>query len=79
MIAAVPAEVNCAVPITAELSQYVAVALQKVTVPRVTGEPLDTAAVKVTAVPEATEEDDSVSVVVVTALTVSVPLTNANE
>jgi hypothetical protein len=45
----------------------------------VTGEPLDTAAVKVTAVPEATEEDDSVSVVVVTALTVSVPLTNANE
>jgi hypothetical protein len=39
--------------------------LQKVTVPRVTGEPLDTAAVNVTTVPEVTDADDNVSVVVV--------------
>ena len=65
MIVAVPAGVNCAVPIIAEFMQYVAVASQIVTVPTVTGDPLDTAAVKVTAVPEVTEEDDSVSVVVV--------------
>jgi predicted YcjX-like family ATPase len=66
---AVPAEVSCAVPITAELSQYVAAALQNVTVPGVTGDPLDTAAVNVTGVPEVTEEADNVKVVVVVALT----------
>jgi hypothetical protein len=40
---------------------------QNVTRPVVTGEPFDTAAVNVTAVPELTEEDDSASVVVVAA------------
>src|SRR5882762_1362153 len=64
-MAAVPARVNCAVPITAPLVQKVAVASQNVTVPAVTGEPFDTAAVNVTGVPEATEDEDSVSVVVV--------------
>jgi hypothetical protein len=54
------------VPISAELSQWAAVASQNVTVPAVTGEPLDnTPAVNVTTVPEVTDEDDNVSVVVV--------------
>jgi hypothetical protein len=39
--------------------------LQNITVPAVTGEPLDTEAVKVTAVPAATEAEDSVSDVAV--------------
>ena len=46
--------------------------------PAVTGDPFDTVAVSVTAVPDATEADDSVSVVVVAGITVSVPFTNAN-
>jgi hypothetical protein len=56
---AVPAEVNCAVPISAgALRQYGAAALQKITVPAVTGDPLDTVAVNVTTVPETTEETE---------------------
>ena len=46
-------------------SQYVAAALQNVTVPTVTGTPFDTLAVSVTTVPEVTEDDESVRVVVV--------------
>ena len=65
MIEAVPADVNWAVPMIAELLQYVADALQKITRPFVTAEPFDTAAVKVTAVPRVTVEADKVSVVVV--------------
>jgi hypothetical protein len=69
LITAVPAEVNCAVPISAgAFKQYGAAALQNVTVPAVTGDPLDTAAVNVTTVPEVTEETgeaEAVSVVVV--------------
>ena len=66
MITAVPAAVSCAVPMIAELKQYVAVVVsQKVTVPRVTGEPLLTVAVNVTAVSAVTEDEDSASVVVV--------------
>jgi hypothetical protein len=54
---AVPADVNCAVPIIAEFSQWSAVASQKVIVPVVTAKlPAVTDAVKVTAVPEITEE-----------------------
>ena len=62
---AVPAEVNCAVPMMAEFSQYAAVASQNVTNPVVTAEPFDTVAVKVTTVPEDTKADDRASVVVV--------------
>jgi hypothetical protein len=74
LIAAVPAEVSCAVPIMAEFRQKVAVASQNVTVPAVTGEPFDTAAVNVTAVPDATDEAESVSVVVVGTVAVTVKL-----
>jgi len=62
---AVPAGVSCAVPITAEFKQNVAVASQNVTVPSVSGAPFDTEAVSVTTVPDATGEADTTRVVVV--------------
>jgi hypothetical protein len=67
LITAVPAEVNCAVPITAESSQSVAVASQNVTVPNVTGAPFETVAVRITTDPELTDDEESPSVVVVVA------------
>jgi hypothetical protein len=76
LIIAVPADVNCAVPTIAGLSQRLAVALQNVTRPLVSAtlELFDTAAVNITTVPAVTEEDDSVRVVVVAAPTTSVTL-----
>jgi hypothetical protein len=82
---AVPAEVNCAVPISAgAFKQYGAAALQKITVPAVTGDPLDTVAVKTTTVPEVTEETGeeeaasaSVVVVAVCACATGAPTTAA--
>jgi hypothetical protein len=69
---AVPADVSCAVPMTAGPVQYVAEALQKVTTPAVTGDGFETAAVNVTTVPDVTEADDSVSVTAVPGLAAAV-------
>ena len=65
LITAVPDGVNCAVPSIAPFKQKAAAASQNVTSPVATGDPFDTAAVKVTTVPAVTEFDDSVSVVLV--------------
>jgi hypothetical protein len=64
---AVPPEVSCAVPRTAEFTQKGAEASQKVTKPGDTDAPKSvvTVAVKVTTVPLATEEEDKVRSVVV--------------
>ena len=58
-------EVNCDVPMIAASSQNGAVASQNVTTPEVTGAPFETAAVSVTTVPEVTEAEERVTVVVV--------------
>jgi hypothetical protein len=67
LIAAVPEPFSCAVPSSAELVQYVAVASQKVTTPGETAAPplVFTVAVNVTAVPEFTALEDGARVVVV--------------
>ena len=67
---AVPPEVSCAVPRTAEFTQKAAEASQKVTKPGDTGvlTPVVTVAVRVTTVPLATGDEDIVRSVVVDAL-----------
>jgi hypothetical protein len=68
---AVPADVSCADPMTAGASQNAAALLQNVTRPVVSAPfelPLVTAADSVTTVPQVTVEADTVSVVVVVAV-----------